>query len=434
MSARSTAQLRATLEAFSCTAPLTADVGAPVVRVSLQSVSVSGTVEALNRKGRRFLLYELDVSADWKAVLEPAHGPPVPAEPSATAAGEDDEALARRLQAEEDALSAAALSEGGCVLGRLSASDWTHDEEDEPPFQLERKSSEPFVPPVSADGVYGLVRKLLPRACAGALKGWAVLVRQDATQPGGPTQGNDAPLTNPPPPPPAQPAPAPPPAAAAPEPRASVGGGGGVSRASDDPAELCREAIGAYCTKQRLSSGSASELSLRGLRLGTSEAAIVCRLLRMDESRALRSLDLSHNALGDQGLDELVEALAAGGGAHALARLCLGANANISREARESACARLRAARPLLEVSWDGNDAAAAGGGAGGGAGNARPFISVGVVHAGARTRARCGTPAPLAPRAYRVELARPPPSCAHARTHALPPRPAGCARTSLAT
>ena len=153
LTARGTSALKSALEALNLVQPLggasapVASAGAceaPLLRVQLAKVTVTGSVEALNRKGRRFLIYELDIAAEWTATLEDAQPEAVaaasaPAGAVAAAAGEDDEAMARRLQAEEDAASAAALAgtasrragtRPGAVRGRVSISEWAQDEED----------------------------------------------------------------------------------------------------------------------------------------------------------------------------------------------------------------------------------------------------------------------------------------------------------------
>ncbi|KAG8463198.1 hypothetical protein KFE25_011195 [Diacronema lutheri] len=393
LTARGTSALKSALEALNLVQPLggasapVASAGAceaPLLRVQLAKVTVTGSVEALNRKGRRFLIYELDIAAEWTATLEDAQPEAVaaasaPAGAVAAAAGEDDEAMARRLQAEEDAASAAALAgtasrragtRPGAVRGRVSISEWAQDEEDEPNFACERTAAEPFAREgggaviVGADAVYVEARALLLPALKAALKSWARRVRDEGT---GPAVGAVPTAAAVPPKPSAPPTAAP----VAPAPPAHARA---VAVAHDAP-EALRDALAAYCARPP---AARRELSLRGLQLGTGEVPLLAAFLNSGGAAggALAVLDASANELGDDGCDALAGALEQGG-APCLEEVRLGAN-GATPSCVERVTARLRAARPRLAVSW-----AAGTAGATAAAVAARAICSVGTVHDG---------------------------------------------------
>jgi len=120
-----------------------------------------------------------------------------------------------------------------------------------------------------------------------------------------------------------------------------------------------------------------TSLCLAGSPLGDAGGAALAAALAAGGGRGLVVLDLAACALGDAGVGALADALAAAGGggdtaAPALATLVLGGNpaAEGAGGGAAAAAARLRPARPGLDVAWTvGEGEQGGGGGRGGGGG-----------------------------------------------------------------
>lgn len=363
----------------------------------LSDVSVEGSVEALNRKGRQFLIYELELSAKWRATLASAGAPAA----DGAAEGEDDEALARRLQAEEDARA-------GELSGSVQLGEWTHDEEDCPPIELKLSTARPFGAEVDGAGVRACATRLVERGLARALAEWARATRERVRAGGGGTP----PVARPPPgtadgtaaKPAGVPVRASSPASPAASNAAAGGGSSGAaasaSRASPlaaaagaDSGQRLRSALGTFCAR---GDGERGALSLKGLGLGDAEVPTLIECLHSRACAPTTSVDLSANALTDGGVAQVLDALHAPGCAPALRALQLGGTRASPASAQRATALRER--RAQLVVAFDGVDPAAKG---------TRCLCVVGTAHAGARRtrtpRRRAPPSLPLPPRGRRL-------------------------------